>query len=531
MTEKKIVIYDTTLRDGAQGQGISFSPTGKIRLAERLDAFGVDYIEGGYAGSNEKDMQFFREIKKRDLQHAKVVAFGATRRADVALADDPMVASLLDADTPACAIVGKTWDLHVRDVLRTTNEENMLMIRETVSYIKDKGREVIFDAEHFFDGFKHNPEFAMEALKAAADGGADYLVLCDTNGGSLPHEIREATRAAVNAFSTNVAIHVHNDMGLGVANSIAGIRAGAVQVQGTINGYGERTGNANLVSVIPILELKMGCKCVAEGQLPKLRELSLFVDELTNQRPDVRAPFVGDASFSHKAGQHANAVGKNPETFEHIAPEAVGNERHILVSELSGGSNILLKAVEMGVGRSASAEAKGDILAALKDMESKGYTFEAADASFRLLIQKVLKAHKSFFELDGYRVIVEKRGANEPCLSEATIKVRVNGEMAHTVGEGDGPVDALDKALRTALRKFYPDIADVTLSDYRVRIMDPEEATAAKTQVTIESGDGHESWGTVGVSENIIEASWEALVDSVEYKLFRDEEREKEDAS
>ena len=524
MSEKRIAIYDTTLRDGAQAQGISFSPSGKVRLAERLDAFGVDYIEGGYAGSNEKDMEFFREIKKRNLKHAKVVAFGSTRRANTPIAEDPMVEFLLSADTPAVAIVGKSWDLHVRDVLRTTPEENLLMISETVSHMKEKGREVIYDAEHFFDGYKHNPEYAMQTVKAAADGGDDYLVLCDTKGGSLPDDVYTATAAVIASTGTKVAIHPHNDMGLAVANSLAAVRAGAVQIQGTMNGYGERTGNANLITVIPILEMKMGYRAIHPGQLAKLSEMSQFVDELTNQRPDVRAPFVGQASFSHKAGQHANAVGKNPATFEHISPETVGNERRILVSELSGGSNVLLKAVEMGVGRSASSEAKGEILAALKDMESKGYEFEAADASFHILIQKVLKAHKPFFELDGYRVIVEKRGKDEPCLTEATIKVRVNGKVGHTVAEGSGPVDALNEALRRSLREFYPEIKDVALTDYRVRILDPEEATGAKTRVLIESSDGEETWGTVGVSENIIEASWEALVDGLEYKLFRDEE-------
>ncbi len=523
MKNPKIAMYDTTLRDGAQGEGISFSASGKIRLAERLDAFGIDYIEGGYAGSNEKDMQFFREIRQRELQHAKVVAFGATRRANTSLAEDPMVASLLAAETSAVALVGKSWDLHVKDVLRTTLEENCAMVSDTIAFMKEHGREVLFDAEHFFDGFKRNPEYAMHVLESAIKAGTDTVVLCDTNGGTLPHEIYEITSQVVSASSVPVAIHVHNDMGLAVANSLEAVRAGAVQVQGTINGYGERTGNANLVSIIPNLELKMGYKCIGDGQLQHLREVSLFVDELTNQRPDTRAPFVGASSFAHKAGQHANAVGKKPESFEHIPPEAVGNERRILVSELSGGSSVLLKAVELGVGRNASKEATRDILAALKEMESKGYTFEAADASFHILIQKVLKEHKSFFELEGYRVIVEKRGPDEPCVSEATVKVRVNGEMEQTVAEADGPVDALNGALRKALMRFYPEIVRVVLKDYRVRILDPEEATGAKTRVIIESSDGDAVWGTVGVSDNIIEASWEALVDSVEYKLFRDE--------
>ncbi|MCE9613152.1 MAG: citramalate synthase [Lentisphaerae bacterium] len=522
---RKIAIYDTTLRDGAQGEGIAFSAAGKLRLAERLDQLGVDYIEGGYAGSNQKDMEFFRQVMSKPMQHARVVAFGATRRANTRVHDDPMLQSLLAAGTPAVAVVGKSWAMHVREVLRTTADENFAMIRETMQYLKDHGREVLFDAEHFFDSYKESPDFALAALQAAIDGGADSVVLCDTNGGSLPHEIHAITQAVVAAVRVPVAIHAHNDIGLGVANSLEAVRAGASQVQGTINGFGERTGNANLIPVIASLELKMGCTAVQSGQLRTLREVSLFVDELTNQRHDSRAPYVGQSAFAHKAGQHANAVQKNPRTFEHIDPAAVGNERHILISELSGGSNVLLKAIELGVGKHASPEEAREILAALKRLESKGYTFEAADASFRLLIQKVLKEHKPFFELEGFRVIVEKRGKEEPCLSEATIKVRVNGEMEQTVADGDGPVNALDSALRKALMRFYPEIAKVFLTDFRVRILDPEEATAAKTQVIIESGDGRETWGTVGVSGNIIEASWEALVDSVEYKLFREEEK------
>ncbi len=524
-TKRNVAIYDTTLRDGAQGEGIAFSPAGKLRLAERLDQLGVDYIEGGYAGSNPRDMDFFRQIRGRDLQHARVVAFGATRRANTRVQDDPMLKSLLAAETRAVAVVGKSSEMQVREVLRTTAEENFAMIRETMQHLKEQGREVLFDAEHFFDSFKFSPAFAMDALKAAIDGGADTVVLCDTNGGTLPHEIFAIVATVVAAVRVPVAVHTHNDIGLGVANSLEGVRAGAVQVQGTINGFGERTGNANLIPIIASLELKMGCSCVRPGQLQKLREVSLFVDELTNQRSDSRAPYVGQSAFSHKAGQHANAVQKNPQTYEHIDPAAVGNARHILISELSGGSNVLLKAIELGVGKNASPADAREILAALKDLESKGYTFEAADASFRLLVQKVLKEHKPFFELEGFNVIVGKRGKNDACFSEATIKVRVKGEIEQAVAEGDGPVNALDSALRKALTRFYPAISMVHLTDFRVRILDPEEATAAKTQVVIESSDGEESWGTVGVSGNIIEASWEALVDSVEYKLFREEEK------
>ncbi|MDD4870991.1 MAG: citramalate synthase [Kiritimatiellae bacterium] len=523
----KIFIYDTTLRDGAQGEGISFSSAGKMALARRLDQFGVDYIEGGYAGSNQKDMDFFRDIKKEHLSHARIVAFGATRRANTRVNDDPMVHSLIKAETTVVTVVGKAWELHVSDVLRATVKENFAMIADTIGYLKDRGREVFFDAEHFFDGYKDNPEFAMSTLEAAVHAGVDSVVLCDTNGGCLPHEIFSITSNVVQALLIPVGIHVHNDMGLAVAGSLEAVRAGAKQVQGTVNGFGERCGNANLCSIIPTLQIKMGKECVNKEALKGLKELSLFVNDLVNMRHDARAPYVGHSAFVHKAGPHVNAVQKNPRTFEHVKPESVGNKRRILVSELSGSSSVLLKAIELGVGREKSAKGAREVLSALKHLESKGYAFEAADASFRMLVQKVLKEHRSFFELEGFRVIVEKRGKNEPCLSEATIKVRVNDQVEQTAAEGDGPVNALDTALRKALVRFYPQIAKVFLTDFSVRILDPEEATAAKTRVLIESSDGEDSWGTVGVSGNIIEASWEALVDSVEYKLFREEEKKK----
>jgi len=405
------------------------------------------------------------------------------------------------------------------------------MISDTISFLKDRGKEVFFDAEHFFDGYKDRPEFAMSTLRAAVAAGVDVVVLCDTNGGCLPHEIREITKNVVEVVPVPVGIHVHNDMGLAVANTLEAVRAGAVQVQGTVNGFGERCGNADLCSIVPALQLKLGVSCLKKGTLKELRELSLFVDDLVNIRHNTRAPYVGDSAFVHKAGPHVNAVQKNPRTFEHINPVLVGNERRTLVSELSGSSSVLLKAIELGVGREKSAKGARDVLGALKNLEARGYAFEAADASFRILIQKVLKEHKPFFDLEGFRVIVEKRGKNQPCVSEATIKVRVNGEVEQTAAEGDGPVNALDKALRKALIRFYPEIAKVFLTDFRVRILDPQEATAAKTRVLIESSDGQENWGTVGVSGNIIEASWEALVDSVEYKLFREEEKKRKGKS
>ena len=524
-TRHKIFIYDTTLRDGSQGEGISFSGSSKIQIALKLDEFGVDYIEGGYAGSNPKDMEFFHEIRKHTLRHAKIAAFGSTRRADVAVGEDSNVLRLIESGAPVVAIFGKTWKLHVSDVLRTTVEENRRMVADTVRYLKQHGREVIFDAEHFFDGYKDSPAFAMDVLKAAVEAGADAVVLCDTNGGSLPHEAYGITSEVVKAFKVPVGIHTHNDSGLAVATSLEAVRAGAVQVQGTINGYGERTGNANLCSVIPALELKMGCRALPDGALKQLRGLSLFVDDLVNLRHDSKAPYVGASAFSHKAGMHVNAVQKNPRSFEHITPESVGNERRILVSEGSGSSSVLLKAIEMGVDLQKSSPEVKEILEALKSLEKQGYVYEAADASFRMLVQKVLRKHKPFFELEGYRVIVEKERKDMPCVSEASVKVRVGNEVEYTVAEGDGPVNALDRALRKALARFYPAIKNVFLTDYRVRILDPEEATAAKTRVIIESSDGERTWGTVGVSVNIIEASWEALVDSVEYKLFQEEEK------
>ena len=529
---QKIQIYDTTLRDGAQGEGVSFSGSGKVRLARRLDEFGFDYVEGGYPGSNQKDDEFFATLKKEPLSRAKLAAFGSTRRPSCRASEDPSLARLVDAGTPVVTVFGKSWRLHVSDVLQTTPEENLAMIADTVRFLKEQGREVLFDAEHFFDGYKDSAAYAMDALAAAVRAGADAVVLCDTNGGTLVHEVFGITAAVVKQLGVRVGIHAHNDTGLAVANSLEAVRAGAVQVQGTMNGYGERCGNANLCTLIPALELKMGLRCLPDGALKEIRDVALFVGDLVNLRQDSKAPFVGDSAFSHKAGMHVNAVQKNPRTFEHVEPALVGNERRILVSEGSGSSSVLLKALEMGVGIRKSSAEVGEILQALKDLESKGYAFEGADASFRILIQKVLKQHKPFFDLEGFRVIVEKRRKNEPCVSVATVKVRVKNKIEFTVAEGDGPVNALDLALRKALTSFYPQIAKVALTDYQTRILNPEDATAARTRVRIESSDGEETWGTVGVSPNIIEASWEALVDSVEYKLFREEEKaaKKQDA-
>lgn len=526
----RVDIYDTTLRDGAQGEGISFSGPGKLRIAQALDELGVDYIEGGYAASNPKDMAFFHDVKQLNLQHARVAAFGSTRRAGIAVEKDPGTRALLEADTPVATLFGKSWKLHVLEVLRTTEEENLAMIADTVRFLKENGREVIYDAEHFFDGYKDDPDYALSSLRAAAEAGADRVVLCDTNGGCLPFEVETITTQVAEALpQARLGIHTHNDSECGVANSLAAVRAGALHVQGTINGFGERCGNANLCSLVPNLTLKMNYDCLTgPDRLRRLKQTAGLVYELANHRPDTKAPFTGDSAFAHKAGMHVDGVRKVARSFEHIEPELVGNQRRILISELSGTANVFLKAVEMGLQVDKKSPEVKEILRELERLEKEGYEFEAAEASFKMLIQKVLKSHKPFFNLEGYRVIVEKRGTGTGCVSEAAVKINVDGAQEHTVGEGDGPVDALNTALRKALKPFFPQIADVFLTDYRVRILDPEEHTAAKTRVLIESSDGTRSWSTVGVSENLIEASWEALVDSVEYKMFLEEQQTKE---
>lgn len=528
MTTKKIAIYDTTLRDGAQAEGVSFSAVAKVQVAKRLDEFGIAYIEGGFAASNPKDMEFFRLIKDVPLKHSKIAAFGSTRHANIAPEDDKGLAALLEADTPVCTIFGKSWLLHVTEVLQTTPEENLAMIADSVRFLKENGKEVIYDAEHFFDGYKDDPEYAMATLKAAADAGADCLVLCETNGGALPEEVTEITKTVMASCDTPIGIHPHNDGELGVANALAAVQAGVVHVQGTINGIGERVGNCNLASVIPNLLLKMDVPCLPKVEnLRQLRALCLFVYEQANMRPFAKQPFVGDSAFAHKAGMHVDGVRKVSHSFEHINPESVGNQRRILISELSGASNVFLKAIEMGLELDRKSPEVREVLKQLEQMEKEGYEYESADASFQMLIKKVLKKHQSFFELESFSVTVDRQKQVGGCRSVATVKVRVGDETEFRVGEGDGPVDALNHALRYALSKFYPAIGDVVLRDYSVRILDPEEATAAKTRVLIESGDGEATWGTVGVSENLIEASWEALVDSVEYKLFLDEEKAK----
>lgn len=516
---KSVMLYDTTLRDGTQGEGVNFSSLDKIRIAQKLDEFGIDYIEGGWPGSNPKDVAFFEEAAKLQWKHAKIAAFGSTRRKNTPVEEDPQIALLLAAHTPVITFFGKSWRLHITEVLGTTEEENRAMIRDTTAYLKEHGREVIYDAEHFFDGYKDDREHALATLAAACEGGADWLVLCDTNGGTMPYEVAEITEVVKKEFGVPVGIHTHDDCGLGLANALASVGAGATQVQGTINGYGERVGNCNLTSVIPNLQLKMGHEVVPN--VTQLRDLSLFVDDLANCAHNTRAPYVGSTAFAHKGGMHVNAVQKVAHSFEHIRPEAVGNRQRILVSELSGQSNVLMKAEELGIPlEKGSPEAK-EILQELKDKEQEGYEFEAAEASFELLIRQHLETYRPYFKLHEYHCTFRRDGDRNYETCSATVKVSVEGNHEYTVAEGDGPVNALDAALRKALKPFYPMIDEMELEDYKVRIIDSHQGTAAKTRVLILSSDDHDSWGTVGVSFNIIQASWRALVDSIEYFLMR----------
>lgn len=519
--QNQVTLYDTTLRDGTQGEGINFSVADKIRIAERLDQFGVHYIEGGWPGSNPKDIEFFERAQSLKLKNAKIAAFGSTRKAGVAVEQDPQVQLLLESKTPVVTIYGKTWLLHVKEVLRTTPEENLAMIADTVRHLKANGREVIYDAEHAFDGYLDAPEYATQCLKAAADAGADYIVLCDTNGGRLPSQIAEITRTLQKTLSTKIGIHTHDDSGCGVANALAAIQEGALQVQGTMNGFGERVGNCNLVSVIPNLQLKMNLQVVNSENLKKLRDLSLFIDEIANQRHNIRAPFVGTAAFAHKGGTHVNAIHKVGHSYEHINPELVGNSQRVLVGELSGRTNVMLKARELKIKIDEKAPETKEILDQVKILENQGYEFEAADASFELLIRKALEHREPLFHLLEYHVSYRRNSEHAVDNCEATVKISVKNEKVYTVSEGDGPVNALDAALRAALIQFYPQIKEIRLSDYKVRIINSNAGTAAKTRVLIESTNGHHTWSTVGVSDNIIDASWIALCDSIEYFIIK----------
>jgi len=515
----EVEIYDTTLRDGSQGEGINFSVADKLRIADKLDAFGVHYIEGGWPGSNPKDIEFFAQAKRKKFKTARLAAFGSTRKKHTPVEKDDQVRLLIEAATPVVTIFGKTSMLHVKEVLRCTPEENLAMIRETVRFLKDHGKFVIYDAEHCFDGFKLDPEYAVATWQAAEKAGADFVVLCDTNGGCLPTEVGQTTAVAAGTLACRIGIHTHDDIGLGAANALAALEAGATHLQGTINGYGERTGNCNLTSVIPCVALKMKRSCVSAASLRKLKELSQFVDEIANFRHNPRQPWVGSAAFAHKGGTHVNAVQKIAASYEHIDPALVGNARNVLISDLAGRSNILMKAHELGFRfREDTPEVK-EILRRVKQLEHEGYEFEAAEASLALLIRKTIKHQTLPFEVVGYHVSMRRDGPVSIC--QATVKVKVDGKFAHTVAEGDGPINALDGALRQALASFYPNLKKVQLTDYKFRILDTTSGTAARTRVLIESSDGKDEWGTVGVHDNIIEASLQALVDSMEYALLR----------
>ncbi len=516
-----IEIYDTTLRDGAQAEEISFSVEDKLRIAQKLDELGVGYIEGGWPGANPKDSEFFRLIRDIPLKNSRIAAFGATRRAGRRAEEDPGIGALLEAGTDLVTLFGKSWELHVREALGVSLEENLELIADSIRYLTGKGKEVFYDAEHFFDGYRAHPEYALETLRVAERAGATRLILCDTNGGTMPWEIRRVIGEVRETVKTPLGIHTHNDAELAVANSLIAVAEGVIQVQGTMNGLGERCGNANLASLVPDLELKMGLRCLADGQLGRLQEVSRFVWEVANLPPPLHQPYVGESAFAHKGGVHVDAVRKNPLTYEHIRPEAVGNRQRILISDYSGRSSLLEKAAAYGIPIEDSEGRVRELLARLKELEKEGYQFEAAEGSFELLMKKAVGQHKRFFDLIGFRVIVEKRSETEPPLSEATIMVRVGGDVEHTAAVGNGPVNALDHALRRALEKFYPSLRAVKLLDYKVRVLAAREGTGSRVRVLIESGDGVHKWGTVGVSENIIEASWQALVDSIEYKLLR----------
>lgn len=520
MKPTQIEIYDTTLRDGAQAEGINFSLADKLRIAERLDQFGVHFIEGGWPGSNPKDMEFFQQAARRRWRGAKIAAFGFTRKKGVAVEDDPQVRMLLDAESPVVTIVGKTWLLHVTEVLRVRPDENLAMIADTIRFLKDHGKTVVYDAEHSFDGYKDQPEYALDTWRAAEKAGADVICLCDTNGGRLPSEIARITAVARGHLTARLGIHTHNDAGFGVANAIAALEAGADHIQGTINGYGERTGNCNLVSIIPTVHFKLGRRGVPAKSLPKLKELSEFVDEIANVRHDPRQPWVGQTAFAHKGGIHVHAIERVARSYEHIQPEAVGNFRRVLVSDMSGRTNILLKAAELGFKLAPDAPETRAITSRVKELEALGYEYEAAEASLALLIRGVLDRNPELlFSVDDYHVSM--RGNAKASTCEATVKVRVGNKVHHTVADGEGPVNALDGALRSALAKSFPKLKNVSLTDYKVRILDGVAGTGAKTRVLIQSTDGKRQWGTVGVSENIITASLQALVDSLEYALLK----------
>jgi len=515
----KIILYDSTLREGDQSEQINFSKEDKLRILEKLDALGMDYIEGGWPGGNLKDTEFFREARRTRLARGKLVAFGMTRRPGKAASQDSGILSILRSGVTAATLVGKTWDLHIQEVLRVSFSENLRMIHDSVAYLKRNLEEVFFDAEHFFSGYLANPEVAIRCIRAAEEAGADCIVLCDTNGGMIPRQIRQVVRDVLQKISVPLGIHAHNDSDLAVANTLAAVEEGVLHVQGTINGYGERCGNANLCSIVPNLQLKLGFPCLPEERISELRGCSRFVAELANQVPQRQQPYVGDSAFAHKGGIHVSAVLKNPATYEHVPPESVGNQRRILISDVSGKSTVVEKAKEFRLDLSEKDGSVQRVVDALKEMEKKGYRYEGAEASFELLMKGALGKKPRFFRLIGFRVLDEKKKENEPPYSEATVMIEVDGRVEHTAAEGRGPVNAMDNALRKALEKFYPQLAEVRLLDYKVRVLPAGGGTGSHVRVLIESGDGKRKWSTVGVSFNIIEASWQALVDSIHYKL------------
>ena len=513
----RIEIYDTTMRDGTQGESVNFSVADKCRVAEVLDTLGVDFIEGGWPGSNPRDVAFFAEARRLKLNSAQIVAFGSTRRKNFKCESDPNIQALILAETPVITVFGKSWVLHVTEALNMNLSENLEVIEDSIRYLAARVPFVIYDAEHFFDGYRSNPQYALSTLRAAAAGGAKRIVLCDTNGGSLPHDVESITRAVVEEVNTPVGIHCHNDGELAVANTLAAVRAGAIHVQGTINGYGERCGNANLCSLIPNLQLKLGFDVIGD-RIRNLRSAARFVSELANLSLNSSAAFVGDSAFAHKGGVHVSAVERNPATYEHVEPEIVGNRRRVLVSDLSGRANLLVKARELGM----EIEEEHRVLQELKKLENAGYEFEAAEASFELLVKKLNNGRVTYFDLVGFRVVDEHRGSLTP-LSEATIEIKVAGHVECSSASGNGPVHALDRALRKALEKFYPSVAEVKLVDYKVRVINSAlSGTASLVRVLITTSDGDNKWETIGVSPNIVEASWHGLVDSVEYKLMKD---------
>ncbi len=522
---KQIFIYDTTLRDGSQGENISFSSAEMVKIAKKLDQSGVHYIEGGWPGSNARDARFFELAQQEHFETARITAFGSTRKPRTAADQDLNLQALIISQAPAVAIVGKTWPLHVEQVMGNTREENLAMIRESIALLKAHGREVIYDAEHFFDGFKEDPKYALETLTEASQSGAEFVVLCDTNGGSLPFEVEEIVTQVVAVFeekklTAKIGIHTHNDCGVAVANSIAAVRAGAVMVQGTVNGYGERCGNADIITIMALLNLKMGLRSIPDDKLVQLKALSRFVSETANLVPLNSRPFVGRSSFAHKGGLHVNAIMKIPRAYEHIDPALVGNKRRVLVSDLGGRSNIIYKAKELGVDLGGNGFDSQKIATEIKALEDQGYQFDVADGSMKILLQKFTEQFKPIFDLESFRVTIEK-DKDQPCSAHATIKIKVDGEHEITAAEGHGPVSALDNALRKALGKFFPNLESMRLVDFKVRVIDGRDGTGAKVRVFIESRDHEDLWSTIGVSEDIIEASWQALADSFQFKLAK----------